>query len=80
LGPLTPLGILAALVDALAVWTQWPGFHWVALALGVAGQALAWAAWWRSRKQPLPVVYRCPTCNFQGDELAVDVHMGREHR
>jgi hypothetical protein len=42
-------------------------------------RGLARATWRRTPKQPLPVVYRWPTCNFQGDELAVEVHMGREH-
>lgn len=78
---MTPLSVLALLIEIVELVTHWGVLRWAEYGLGLAAQTLAVLAWWAAKRAPRAVVWSCPYCSaVQGDQLCVRVHIDREHR
>lgn len=78
---MSPLSVVALVVDILDLLTHWGVLHWAEYGLGLVTQTLAVFAWWAAKRGPRAVVWSCPYCNVvQGDQLCVRVHIDRVHR
>jgi hypothetical protein len=77
----TPLSVLALLVDLIELLTHWDALRWAAYGLGIAAQTMAVVAWWETKRAPRAVIWDCPFCGAaHGDQLSVRIHIDREHR